>query len=459
MTIEQLPPHNREAEEAVLGSLLIDPDAWLDVASKLTASDFYVQQHGMLWTAINRLVDRGAAVDTLTAISELKRLIKDKDISFEHLEAWVVGLSSAMPTSLNILDYATEVKETSILRDLLRMASYTAQRAYDTEASIDDVLGDVTKALSAVLDSATAGGEERSDSASIISDIVDELDRAAANDFALSFDYPLPELRMFAQQLGVVTLIAARTKVGKTSFEQQMILNDAEQKEQVRAFILEMTAAQFVRRSVGQMAGLSYDMIFPTKHNPYRLTAYQRQEFGDKAKRYAELPITIYDKFFEIHQIVNRIRRDAMRDGVRRFYIDYAQKITVRGAKTKLEAQAYASDLISQTAQELNVSIVVLAQVGRAATKNPNGRPEAVDIADCDNWARDCGQLAFLHRPAIDDFHPRNEFGIPLGRDGQPLRVTPAEFLVRLNRFGLGEADVKLGFYGERGAFVSPVLE
>jgi replicative DNA helicase len=238
-----------------------------------------------------------------------------------------------------------------------------------------------------------------------------------------------------------------------------MILNDAEQKEQVRAFILEMTAAQFVRRSVGQMAGLSYDMIFPTKHKPYRLTTYQREEFGDKARHYASLPITVYDDCFEVHQIVNRIRRDAMRDGVRRFYIDYAQRINVRGAKTPLEAQSYASKLISQTAQELNVSIVVLAQVGRAATKNPHGRPEAVDIADCDNWARDCGQLAFLHRPPIDDFHPRNEFGVPLGRDGQPLRVTPAEFLVRLNRFGLGEADVKLGFYGERGAFVSPVLE
>jgi len=189
-------------------------------------------------------------------------------------------------------------------------------------------------------------------------------------------------------------------------------------------------------------------------YDPWLIQARKARNGGDKGQYAYYL-----NKFFEIHQIVNRIRRDAMRDGVRRFYIDYAQKITVRGAKTKLEAQAYASDLISQTAQELNVSIVVLAQVGRAATKNPNGRPEAVDIADCDNWARDCGQLAFLHRPQIDDFHPRDQFGVPLGRDGQPLRVTPAEFLVRLNRFGLGEADVKLGFYGERGAFVSPVLE
>lgn len=459
MTIEQLPPHNREAEEAVLGSLLIDPDAWLDVATILTASDFYVHQHGTLWTAINRLIDRGAAVDTLTAISELKRVIKDKGIEYENLEAWVVGLSSIMPTSLNIISYATEVKDASIRRDLLRAASYTAQRAYDTESDTDDVLGDATKALAAVLDSATAGGEERSDSASIVDEMIDDLNRAEQGDYEVSFGYPLPELSLFPQYLGVMTVIGARTKVGKTSFEQQMIRHDAEQGEQVVAFILEMTKKQFVRRSVAQMAGLAYDMVFPTKEKPYRLTSYQRQEFGDMAAHYASLPITVHSSFFEIHQIINRIRRDAMRDGVRRFYIDYAQKITVRGSQTKLEAQAYASHLISQTAQELNVSIVVLAQVGRAATKNPNGRPEAVDIADCDNWARDCGQLAFLHRPQIDDFHPRNEFGVPLGRDGQPLRVTPAEFLVRLNRFGLGEADVKLGFYGERGAFVSPVLE
>ncbi|MDJ0756759.1 MAG: replicative DNA helicase [Ardenticatenaceae bacterium] len=134
---ERLPPQNREAEEAILGSLLIDPDAIFDVHTFLKADAFYSITHRWIYEAILSLYDRGEAIDSLTVIEELRRRDQLEDVGGE---AYIVGLVSVVPTSINAASYGRIVEAAAVRRDLLEAASNIAQLAFEEEEDINIVL-------------------------------------------------------------------------------------------------------------------------------------------------------------------------------------------------------------------------------------------------------------------------------------------------------------------------------
>jgi replicative DNA helicase len=438
---EPLPPSNVEAEEAVLGALLIDPAAIVAVASTLSPEDFLRPAHRRIYAAMLDLYVRRQAVDYLTTLSELERA--------GHLDeaggaVYLTELIERVPTAAHVEHYARLVERASVLRRLIRAAGQIAQLAYRDQAeNVEELIDRAERILFSV--SQLRLERDLTPISHLLDEYFQQIEHIHAHRGQLigtaSGFYDLDRVLGGLQPSDLI-IVAGRPGMGKTSWLLSLAARVAlDQKAVVALFSLEMSAEQLVQRLIASETGVSSHRL--------RQGQMSDDEFPlvtEAIGRLAEAPIFIDDSAgvtaFELRTKARRLHAEHPLGLV---VVDYLQLMS---AGVRVENRVQEISLISRSlkalARELKVPVVAASQLSRAVEARAEHKPQLSDLRESGSIEQDADVVLFIYRDEIYNPHtPKKNI---------------AEVSVAKHRNGpLG--SVELGFIQERTKFVNLHLE
>ncbi|MBK8986947.1 MAG: replicative DNA helicase [Chloroflexi bacterium] len=391
---ERLPPHSQEAEEALLGSLLIDPDALFEVNSFLRPEAFYRTQNRRIYEAILRLSDRREPVDLITLTEELRRQEQLEDVGGE---AYIINLINMVPTAINAPNYGRLVEATAIRRKLVSAASAIANLAYDEKEDISVVIDRAEQTLFSI-------SEERTtrDLVPIRQIAAEYLDRIQElrerGDDVVGIPTGFTELDRLLGGLNKsdLIIIAARPGMGKTSLQNAMALTAATKHgKRVAMFNLEMSGEQLVQRMIAA----------ETRIDSQRLRRGQLAEaempiFLEAVGRLSETRIFIDDTpSISPNQLRTKCRRLYAEHGLDLVMIDYLQLMQAeRSTNNRVQEISEISRGLKGLARELNVPVIAASQLSRAVEQRQEKRPLLSDLRESGSIEQDADIVMFIYR-------------------------------------------------------------
>jgi replicative DNA helicase len=384
-SLERLLPLNIEAECGVLGSIIIDPEALFQVIDFLHAEDFYRDAHRTIYEVMLELVNRRIPADFITICDVLERRNKLEEVGGA---SYITSLINQVPTSGNVLFYARIVERTAILRHLIGAAGQIAALAYqDEEEDVTQVVDRAEQLIFEIGQRANALGSEAS-LAELITDFMNELDQLAARRGTIvgvpSGFTDLDRLTCGFQRSDLIVL-AARPSVGKTAMALSLVYNAAvHYGQRIGIFSLEMSQSQLVQRLVAIDTGI----------NTHRLrTGMIEDDDWDVIVRatgtLSEAPVRIDGtSVLSPTQMRSRARRWVAEFGIDLIIVDYLQLMQPSdNTRQKRENRVLVIDEISRNlkllARELNIPILVLAQLSRAVEARQSKVPQLSDLREC----------------------------------------------------------------------------
>jgi replicative DNA helicase len=393
-TLERLPPHSAEAEEAVLGSLLIDPDAIFDVASFLRPDAFYRVQNRWIYEAILSLSDRREPLDFITLTEELRRREQLEEVGGE---GYVIGLINAVPTSINARSYGRLVEATSMRRKLIKAAGKIAEFAFDEAEDINVVIDRSEQALFSI-------SEERT-----------TRDLVPIKQIARSYLERIEQLHERGDEfIGVPTgftdldrllgglnksdliILAARPGMGKTSLQTTMAQTAAHRYgKRIAIFNLEMSGEQLVQRMIAAETRIDSQRL-----RRGDLHDHEWPIFMEAIGRLSETRIFIDDTpSITPNQLRTKCRRLYAEHGLDMIMIDYLQLMQAeRSSNNRVMEISEISRSLKGLARELDVPVVAAAQLSRAVEQRQDKRPLLSDLRDSGSIEQDADIVMFIYR-------------------------------------------------------------
>ncbi|HFB39005.1 MAG TPA: replicative DNA helicase [Oceanithermus sp.] len=397
----KVPPHSLEAEQSVLGSVLVDASVLERLEGTITADSFYRPGHQKIWRAMEALAARGEPVDLVTVSEELRR---EGALDEVGGHTYLVGLAEMTPTAAYAEHYARIVAEKAALRRLIAAAGEVMRLAYEEAGSLDEILDEAgRKILEVQKDGA------RRDFASM-----NELVHETFEHIHLLYENKgLPrgiktgfrELDRMIGGLepGSLNIIAARPSMGKTSFA-LTIAQHVALKEQIPVgiFSLEMPAIQLVTRIITSEARIDMNRL-----RQGNLSEKDFQRLVDVAGRIAEAPIYIDDTpDLSLLELRARARRLAAQHKLGLIVVDYLQLMSGAAGSVKSENRQQEIAAISRglksLARELDIPVIALSQLSRAVESRPNKRPMLSDLRESGSIEQDADLVLFIYR---DDYY------------------------------------------------------
>lgn len=375
------PPNNLEAEQSVLGSILLDNEVYGNLEGMLSAEQFYKEAHRKIFRAMERLHRRGEPMDLVTLTEELRQT---GDLEGVGSVAYLVGLVDTVPTAAYAESYARIVHEKATLRDLIGAGGRIMQVAFDQSGPLEEVLDTAEKAI---FDLTT---RKRRSNFEGMRFLVTETFQAINERFANP--NPVSGLRAGFRELDSMTgglqpaslnVLAARPSMGKTAFALTIGLNAAlKENASVGIFSLEMSAVQLVQRML--CAEARVDM---TRVRSGQLSDRDFQRLADTAGRMSEAKMFIDDHSdMTVMELRSRARRLQAEHGLDLLIIDYLQLMS-GSSRSQSENRQQEISAISRglkgLARELDVPVLVLSQLSRAVEARPNKRPMLSDLREC----------------------------------------------------------------------------
>ncbi|MDE3091095.1 MAG: replicative DNA helicase, partial [Chloroflexota bacterium] len=391
---DKMMPNNPDAEQAVLGALLIDPDAIIKAAPIVRAEDFYLEKNMWIYEAIMALHERREPVDFLTVVSELERRGKLNDVGGA---AYITALINAVPTAVHIEHYAQIVERMSTLRRLIRASTDIAGIAYDGSDEIDEVIDRAEQAIFAVA--------ERRMSRDMIPmrvavdrfhDHLDYVQKHQGEILGVATGFIDLDRLLGGFQPSDLVIIAGRPGSGKTSFALSVVqYASVVRKKRVALFSLEMSAEQLVQRLVSSMAVIDSQNL--------RIGKISDEEWPKLAKAtgvLSEAQIFIDDSAaitpIEIRAKARRLQSEF---GIDLVVIDYMQLMTVRGRiENRVQEISVISRQLKELARELSVPVVALSQLSRAVESRQDHRPQLADLRESGSIEQDADVVMFVYR-------------------------------------------------------------
>ncbi len=401
-TPDKMAPHNIEAEEAVLGSLLIDPEALFRVSSFLQAEDFYLQKNAWIYDAILDLNERREPIDFVTLCDEMERR--------EQLEAiggaaYVTDLINAVPSAIHVEAYGHIVEQAAIRRRLINAASRIAQLAYQEDENVDQIVDRAEQALFSV-----SQRRIRRDLRPIHDIITHYYER-----IEYLFDHqdePLGVPSGFIDldrllggfQRSDLILVAARPSVGKTSLCLSFAENAAKLGQHVAIFSLEMSGEQIVQRFVSGETGIDAQRL---RLGDLRENEWPR--FAETTGKMADLPIYIDDTpSISVLQMRTKARRLHAEHGIDLILVDYLQLMTTDArSENRVQEVSYISRSLKGLARELDVPVVAASQLSRAVEQRNDKRPILADLRASGSLEQDADVVMFIYRDEL--YNPETE--------------------------------------------------
>lgn len=385
---ETLPPHHIESERAVLGGILIDPDALLEVPF-LKAGDFYGGDHRAIFAAMRGLADKNMAIDPLTVSAALRGKVD---------EAVVFGLVTAVPDSSNTRTYARIVESHAQRRALIQAAGRAATAAYDTSMGIDAVVAEASAAMMEATDGAVGGGELLS-ARERLSALYDETSAAYARGGVVpglptglaDIDNLIPN----GLEPGNLYLIGARPGMGKSALEGIIAHNIAATGKVVARFNLEMPANQLMQRWICFVARLDFQRLQRGQFSEAEYATFTRTvgELSERGMWIDDTPMLTPT------QLLSRCRRLQARHGLDLVTVDYLQLMAAeRNLGNRVQEVGEVSRRLKQIAKSLNVPIVALVQLSRGLEQRADKRPILSDLRDSGELEQDADVVMFIYR-------------------------------------------------------------
>ena len=400
--LKRILPHSIEAEQSVIGSMIMDREAIVVASEIVLSEDFYNKQYGVLFDAMVELNDEGKPVDLVT----LQDRLKEKDVPPEvsSLE-FIRDLITAVPTSANVKYYANIVAEKATLRRLIRINEEIANTCYVGKDSLEDILSDTEKRIFDLIQRRNTG--EFVPIRQIVMDAMDTIERASHNKGNvtgvatgfLDLDY-----KTAGMQPSDLILVAARPSMGKTAF----VLNIAEyvafkQAKTVAIFSLEMSKEQLVNRL------FSMESRVDSQHlRTGNLSDVEWEKLIESAGVIGKSNLIIDDTpGISISELRSKCRKYKLEHNLEMVIIDYLQLMSGSGRSTDSRQQEISdiSRSLKALARELRVPVVALSQLSRAVEQRPDHRPMLSDLRESGAIEQDADVVMFIYR---DDYYNKD---------------------------------------------------
>ncbi len=393
-TVDRLPPHTLEAEEAVLGSLLIDPDAILEVASFLKAEYFYREQNRWIYQAIVDLHEAREPLDFVTLADTLRKRSQLEDAGGE---GYLIGLLNAVPTSVNARSYARLVEGAALRRRLIGAATAIANLAYDEDEDVNVVLDRSEQALFSISESRTTRDlMPVRDIARDYLDRIEELNARGDDMIGVPTGFVDIDRLLGGLNKSDLLIVAARPGMGKTSFQLGMALHAGlRHGKRIAIFNLEMSGEQLVQRMIAA----------ETRIDSQRLRRGQLHDqewpiFLEAVGRLSETRIFIDDTpSITPLQLRTKCRRLYAEHGLDLVMIDYMQLMQAeRTTNNRVQEISEISRSLKSLARELDVPVITASQLSRAVENRQDKRPQLSDLRDSGSIEQDADIVMFIYR-------------------------------------------------------------
>ncbi|MFO7681719.1 MAG: replicative DNA helicase [Chloroflexota bacterium] len=393
-TIDRLPPHSLEAEEAMLGSLLIDPDAIFEVNSFLRPKAFYRLQNQWIYEAILSLSERREPVDLITLTEELRRREQLEQVGGE---AYVIGLINTVPTAINARSYGRVIEAAAIRRKLVAAASEIANLAYNEKEDVNVVLDRSEQTLFSISEERTT--RDLVPIRQIASEYLDRINelRERGDDF-IGIPTGFTDLDRLLGGLNKsdLVIVAARPGMGKTSLQNAMALTAAIQYgKRVAIFNLEMAGEQLVQRMIAAETRIDSQRL-----RRGQLAEHEMPIFLEAVGRLSETRIFIDDTpSITPNQLRTKCRRLYAEHGLDLILIDYLQLMSAeQSTNNRVQEISEISRGLKGLARELNVPVLAAAQLSRAVEQRQDKRPLLSDLRDSGSIEQDADIVMFIYR-------------------------------------------------------------
>jgi replicative DNA helicase len=388
-------PHSREAEEAVVGAVLINPEVYYDVAQFLIAEDFYIHRHKWIWDAFTRLHEQRIPVDLLTVSEELDRVNQLAEIGGP---AYLTSLVNQVPSSLNAESYGHIVEGHSIRRKMINAANQIAALAYDEKSVVDTVMDEAEKAIFNVSERRLK--HDVQPIREVLSDFYDRIDELAKRpEDIMGVPTGFIDLDRLLNGLNQsdLIIIAGRPGQGKTGFLLSIAKNASlTHKKHVAIFSLEMSNEQVVQRLIAQETGIDSQRLRSGK-----LTEAEWPLFTHAIEVFSDTKLFLDDTpAITPLALRTKCRRLHMEYGLDLVIIDYLQ---LMGGDTRndnrVQEVSYISRNLKILARELNVPVLTAAQLSRAVEQRSYKRPVLSDLRESGSLEQDADIVMFIYRP------------------------------------------------------------
>ncbi|MGY3762789.1 replicative DNA helicase [Granulicatella adiacens] len=442
-----VPPQNLEAEEAVLGSILLEQDSIISVMEFLVPDDFYRVAHQLIFAAMIELNQNSEAIDPITVSEKLRQKNQIDNVGGE---AGIIELLDKVPTAANVEFYTQIVLEKSTRRKLIKTSTNIVKNAYQEDETIANVLDTAEREILSVSEGRNKAGFIPI--RDVLHDAYESLEERSKNNgevTGIATGYIGLDRMTSGLHADELIILAARPSVGKTAFVLNIAKNVAVNlNETVAIFSLEMGAESLVERIICSHASINAGHLKTGK-----LTDEEYTQYFVATGVLAEAPIYIDDtpgiRVSEIRAKCRRLKQE--RNNLGLVVIDYLQLIEGNGKESRQQEVSEISRNLKKLAKELKVPVIALSQLSRGVEQRQDKRPIMSDIRESGSIEQDADIVAFLYR---DDYYRQEP-----DENGQVPEVEPnstIEVIIEKNRSG-PRGTVELNFMKEFNKFTNLV--
>lgn len=400
-TLALVPPHSMEAEQSVLGGLLLENAAWDRIADVVLGEDFYRHEHRVIFRAISRLINESRPADVVTVQEELERHHELEGAGGFH---YLVTLAQNTPSAANIRRYAEIVRERSIMRQLAEVGTEIARNAYNPQGKdAGQLLDDAENKVFRIAESTAKAKQGFLNMPDLLREVVERIDMLYARDdpeevTGVSTGFVDLDKKTSGLQAGDLIIVAGRPSMGKTAFSINIAEHVAiEGKLPVAVFSMEMGGSQLVMRMLGSVGKLDQHVL--------RTGALQDEHWGrlnEAVLKLSDAPLFIDETAsLTALELRARARRLARQFGGKLglIVIDYLQLMSGSGRSDNRASElGEISRSLKGLAKELQVPIIALSQLSRKVEERTDKRPMMSDLRESGAIEQDADLIMFMYR-------------------------------------------------------------
>jgi len=431
------PPHSVEAEQSVLGSLMLDDQIWDRVAEILTADEFYRPEHRVIYATMQKLVAAERPIDVVTLSEELDR--NDEQGEVGGLD-YLVDLARNTPSTSNVRAYAQIVHERAVLRRLISVANEIADNAYNTQGrTSEQIVDDAERQVLQIAEARSKEGGPQPVNPLLERAVerIDELFNSGTAMTGVSSGFTDLDKMTSGLQKSDLLIVAARPSMGKTTFAMNLVENVLMGSEKaVLVFSLEMPAESIVTRMLASLG-----RIDQTRVRDGKLEQDDWPRLATAVNMLKDKPLYIDDTAgispTEMRSRARRIARE--HNGIGMIMVDYLQLMSLKGAvESRTQEISEISRSLKALAKELACPVVALSQLNRSLENRPNKRPVNSDLRESGAIEQDADVIMFIYRDEVynEDSEYKGQAEIIIGKQRNgPIGTCRLAFVGRYSKF------------------------
>lgn len=433
----KVPPHSVPAEQSVLGGLMLDNEAWDQIADRVSENDFYRRDHRLIFSALRDLAENGRPMDVVTLAEQLE---KNRELNDAGGLAYLGALAKDTPSAANIRAYADIVREHSVLRQMVRVGTDIANAAYFPEGrDSKDLLDFAEQQVFQIAEQGNRGRRGFTRIKDLLTQAVDRIDHLFQLDNPITgvptgfndFDEMTAGL-----QASDLVIVAGRPSMGKTTFAMNIAENAAiKHKVSTAVFSMEMPGEQLAMRMMSSLGRIDQHKVRTGK-----LEDEDWPRLTSAVSILAEAPLFIDDTpALTPTDLRARARRLKREHDLGLIVIDYLQLMQVPGSRENRATEiSEISRSLKALAKELHVPVIALSQLNRSLEQRPNKRPVMSDLRESGAIEQDADMIVFIYRDEVynEDSPDKGSAEIIVGKQRNgPIGMRRLTFLGKYTRF------------------------